>query len=531
MNAIREMSIVQKYRVIGFLLLGICVLGQGCLTTPRGEFCGQREIAYSQFNPNVRDMYVAALNKHFVPDVCSNGSSFVDTLNFLTDSTKVFCSFLGPYESDQTWVKPSISRSGKMIPLLECIDMLCKDTDSYWMACGTNEVLCIPSNRLNAGYVHILPNDMNWTNPIPREFTRELVRIGESPVARNKTVRIMSHEVLPDVQFKDTEFKDAVTWLCNQKEVPLLFLSKDGASRYPVSFDMTNAPLFTVLDEVCRQSHHYWGFFDGKLAVLSSEDFITNDAWLLPDSFVLAGCPRWPSYKRIFPEEDREPDENPVVLEKLLYLVNKPVIPKVIFAGTPVSHALDWLAKQSQQSYVVQLGRDDTWDQTSPVTISMTNATFLSAIDAICEQADWYWGFRGRIFMLFPARVLKDVRQQKQDDLYRIFLHSVTLPSVSFTNQDCSTIFNTLKTHANAEILKKDKSGFSLVINMLDPIVAEHKKCTFALKSKSVLEAFRIAGEKMDVPVIFKNGHFFIGKLSNDNSERTVPDENADPFK
>lgn len=491
----------------------------------------QREIAFSHFCPNERDARVAVLNKKVVPDVRLYNSSPAKALNSLMELAKTSCCFLGELESDGDQALSLITLSGKNIPFLDCIDVICTAADLYWMASGTNEVLCIPSNRLNAGYVHILPNDMNWTNPILREFTRELVHKGESPVARNKTVRIMSHEVLPDVQFRDTEFKDAVTWLCNQKEVPLLFLSKDGASRYPVSFDMTNAPLFTVLDEVCRQSHHYWGFFDGKLAVLSSEDFITNDAWLLPDSFVLAGCPRWPSYKRIFPEEDREPDENPVVLEKLLYLVNKPVIPKVIFAGTPVSHALDWLAKQSQQSYVVQLGRDDTWDQTSPVTISMTNATFLSAIDAICEQADWYWGFRGRIFMLFPARVLKDVRQQKQDDLYRIFLHSVTLPSVSFTNQDCSTIFNTLKTHANAEILKKDKSGFSLVINMLDPIVAEHKKCTFALKSKSVLEAFRIAGEKMDVPVIFKNGHFFIGKLSNDNSERTVPDENADPFK
>jgi hypothetical protein len=107
------------------------------------------------------------------------------------------------------------------------------------------------------------------------------------------------------------------------------------------------------------------------------------------------------------------------MLEKLLYIVNKPVIPKVFFANTPVSHALDWLSKQAQQSYVVRLGSGDTWDRTPYVTISMTNATFLSAVDAICEQANWYWGFRGRIFMLFPEKVLKEVRQQKQDELRR----------------------------------------------------------------------------------------------------------------
>jgi len=419
MNFIREMSISPKYRIIGFLLLDICVFGQGCTTATRSGFYSQREVAYTQFNPNARDMYIAELNKHFVSDVYGNCSSFVDALNCLTDSTKVFCHSLGSYESDVTWTKPSIIRPDKMLPLLDYIDVLCAAADSYWMASGTNEVLCIPSNRLNAGYVHVLPNDMNWTNPIPREFARELVRKGESPVARNKTVRIMSHEVLPEVQFRNTEFKDAVIWLCNQKKVPLLFLTKGSVSRYPVSFDMTNAPLFTVLDEICRQSHQYWGFFDEKLAVLSSDDFITNDAWLLPDSFILTGHPRGPAYKRILPEEDRAPDENPVMLEKLLYIVNKPVIPKVFFANTPVSHALDWLSKQAQQSYVVRLGSGDTWDQAPPVTISMTNATFLSAVDAICEQANWYWGFRGRIFMLFPEKVLKEVRQQKQDELRR----------------------------------------------------------------------------------------------------------------
>lgn len=379
----------------------------------------QREIAFSHFNPNERDKRVSVLSKTVVPDVRLYNSSPVKALNSLMESTQISCCFLGARESDSDPALPIITLSGKNIPFLDCVDVLCTAADLYWMASGTNEVLCIPSNRLNAGYVHVLPNDMNWTNPIPREFAHELVRKGESPVARNKTVRIMSHEVLPEVQFRNTEFKDAVIWLCSQKKVPLLFLTKDSISCYPVSFEMTNAPLFTVLDEICRQSHQYWGFFDGKLAVLSSDEFITNDAWLLPDSFILTGHPRGPAYKRILPEEDRAPDENPVMLEKLIYIVNKPVIPKVFFENAPVSHALDWLSKQAQQSYVVRLGSGDTWDRTPYVTISMTNATFLSAVDAICEQANWYWGFRGRIFMLFPEKVLKEVRQQKQDELRR----------------------------------------------------------------------------------------------------------------
>jgi hypothetical protein len=509
--------------------LAVCLCAAtGCVSVSHPPPAYQREIADCNFNPNERDAHIAVLRELVIPDVKFNNTSFRSALDALTESTGILCQTGFTEENQPT--RP-ITLSGRNIRFLDVIDAMCAANGLYWTAYGADEIVVWPANALERYQVRVLPGDANWTNAPCYLFSRELARRGEPPAARNKTVRIMEHETLPGVQFRDTDFKDAVTWLCGQKEVPLLFLAKGGASRHPVSFDMTNAPLFTVLDEICRQSHQYWGFFSGKLAVFSSEEFITDDAWLLPDSFVLTGRPRGPSYKRIFPEEDRDPDENPVMLEKLLCIVNEPVFPKVCFTNTPVSRVLDWLTRQARQSYTARPGPGGNWNTASPVTFSMTNAPFLSAVDAMCGQADWYWGFRGRIFMLFHASVLEELRRQRQDAHYLAFLHSVALPPVTFANQECADIFTTIGTNALAEIAAKNGRGFSMVINPLDPVIAGRKKHTFALKSASVLEAFHTAGEKMNVPVAFKNGCCFIGERNNGTSDRAVADENEDPFK
>jgi hypothetical protein len=414
-----------------------------------------------------------------------------------------------------------VTFSGRDIRLLDVLDTICASNGLYWEATGERELSIWPDDALSRGKVRVLPGDANWTNAPCYLFSRELVRRGEPPAARNKTVRVMEHEALPDVQFRDTDFKDAATWLCGQRDVPLLFLAKGGASRHPVSFDMTNAPLFTVLDEICRQSHQYWGFFNGKLAVLSSEEFITDDAWLLPDSFVLTGRERGPAYRRRLPPGD----ENPVMQEKLLFIVNEPVFPTVSFTDTPVLDALYWLAKQARQSYSASLGRGGDSSGAALVTLSMTNAPFLSAVDEICRQADWRWGFRGRIFMLFPESVLTEE--------YKWTLQSIVLPPASFRDQSRGDIFNAIRTSALAEIGKRNGNAVGVIMDPPDAAAAERRKYTFDLGPLSVYDSFMRAGALMDVPVAFTNGIFFVGAgAANEAQERrTSKDEPANPSR
>ena len=396
---------LSRYQMLLPLLLACCLLLViGCAAHQQAYRC---EIAWHNYNPRARDAHVQALEDIQPPVFAADKMPFEDVLGVISEAG-ILCSAVYAGESDSCRL---LTVPAKTANPLAFIDSLCEANALCWMACGSNSIFLVPTERLNAGYVRVLPANANWANPVISEFSRELVREGESPVARNRTVRIMEHETIPDVRFASTPFGDAVEWLCRQGGVmPLIFISETGVPSYPVSLDMANASLFTVLDEICRQSRNYWGFVDGKLAVISSEAFITNDRWRLPrQNTGEHDLRQGQTYKR----ELVRRDHNPVLRDKMHFLVNDGLIPSVNLTDMPVMDAIRWLSKQCAQSYSARLTDEDATNRV--VNLSMTSATFLSAFDEVCEQSDWYWGFLDRILMTFPAAHLEQKTNHPED--------------------------------------------------------------------------------------------------------------------
>jgi hypothetical protein len=381
-------------------LLACCVLClAGCATYPvplRGYRC---EIAWHDYNPREHDAHIGFLKNLPAPVFETREMAFSDVLASLNEAG-ISCSTVYVAESNSDRLLTIPDPKTDVLPF---IDALCAANALYWMTCDTNGLFLLPADQMNAGYVRVLPGNANWTNAVSREFSRELVRNGESPVTRNKTVRVMGHETFPEVQLNGMPFTDAVAWLCRQRDLPFVSLSKNGASNYPVSFDMTDVPLFTVLDEICRQSNHYWGFLNDRLAIVPVEEFITNDRWRLPEpvrseeSIPNHSLRQGAVYKR----ELAHRNHNPVLRDKLHFLVNGHLIPSVNFEDMPVMDAMRWLSKQCAQSYSAWLTDENATNRV--VNLSKTNATFLATFDEVCEQSGWYWGFSDRILMTFPA--------------------------------------------------------------------------------------------------------------------------------
>jgi len=262
----------------------------------------QREIAFSHFNPNERDKRVSVLSKTVVPDVRLYNSSPVNALNSLIESTQISCCFLGAHESDGDPALSTITLSGKNIPLLDCIDVLCTAADSYWMASGTNEVLCIPSNRLNAGYVHVLPNVVSKTVP-PRNraqkgtadcpqqdceshepfvYTQEIVWEGYSPVLRQNLISMLNNEKIRHVSFTNMPTREAIRWLSGQHSQSIGICSNeaiDEGALGVVNLTMTNATFFSVLDRICQQNELRWGFTENILLVYTMPFLNSNSGW------------------------------------------------------------------------------------------------------------------------------------------------------------------------------------------------------------------------------------------------------------
>ena len=399
-------SILKSIAVLPPLLAWCMLFVTGCATCLSHQQTYRCEIAWHNYNPQTRDAHIQALEEIPPPVFAADKMPFEDVLDVFSEAG-ILCSAVYAGESDSCRL---LTVPAKMDNPLAFIDSLCEANALCWMACGTNTVFLVPTERLNAGYVRVLPADANWANPVVSEFSRELVRESESPVARNRTVRIMEHETFPDVRFASTPFGDAVEWLCRQRYMPLIFISKTGVPRHPVSLDMVNASLFTALDEICRQSGLYWGFIEGGLAVISSEAFIQNDRWRLPcqnmgDHDLRQGQ----AYKR----ELVRRDHNPVLRDKLHFLVNRNLIPSVNFTDVPVLDAMRWLSKQCGQSYSAWLTDENATNRV--VSLSLTNVTFLAAFDEVCEQSDWYWGFFDRRFMTFPAAHFEQKTNHPED--------------------------------------------------------------------------------------------------------------------
>ena len=400
------LCLTKTHAALSSLLACYALCFTGCVTylAPlRGYQC---EIAWHNYNPREHDAHIGLLENLPAPIFEAKEMTSEDMLTALNEMG-ISCSTVYTAEArpNHLWTIPN--PKGGLLPF---IDAFCATNALYWMTCNTNELFLLPTNQINNGYVHVLPGNANWTNAISREFLRELVREGESPVARNKTVRIMEHETFPDVRFVSTPLGEAVAWLCRQREVPLIFFSEIGVPRYPVSLDMANASLFTALDEICRQSRNYWGFVDGRLAIVSSEAFITNDRWRLPypntdDHDLRQGQ----TYKR----ELVRKDYNPVLRDKLHFLVNDGLIPSVNLIDMPVMDAIYWLSKQCAQSYSARFADENATNRV--VNLSMTNVTFLAAFDEVCEQSDWYWVFFDRRFMTFPAAHLEQETNHPSD--------------------------------------------------------------------------------------------------------------------
>lgn len=393
-------------------LLAWCMsLVTGCAACPSHRQAYHCEIAWHDYNPRTRDAHIQVLAEIPAPVFEADKTPFMDVWDVFRKQG-VLCSAVYADESDS---RRLLDIPAKTASLLASIDSLCEANALRWMACGTNEIFIVPADQMNAGYARVLPGDANWTNAVSREFSRELVRDGESPVIRNKTVRIMSHETLPDVQINGMPFTDAVAWLCRQRDLPFVSLSKGGASHYPVSFDMADAPLFAALDEICRQSNHYWGFLNGAPAVISPEEFITNDRWRLPEPARSEESTPNHSLRQgaVYKRELVRRDHNPVLRDKLHFLVNGHLIPSVSFEDMPIMEAMRWLSKQCAQSYSARLTDENATNRV--VNLSMANVTFLAAFDEVCEQSDWYWGFSDRIFMTFPAAQLDQEASCPQD--------------------------------------------------------------------------------------------------------------------
>lgn len=103
-----------------------------------------------------------------------------------------------------------------------------------------------------------------------------------------------------------------------------------------------------------------------------------------------------PKFSReIVPREHEET----LCREELIRSLNGIVMSKVSFDNTSIAEALDWLAQNSG------VGISSLYFETNfNVTVSMTNVTFLNALDHICEISDRYWGFAGRVLMTLPKK-------------------------------------------------------------------------------------------------------------------------------
>jgi hypothetical protein len=234
---------------------------------------------------------------------------------------------------------------------------------------------------------------------------------------------------------------------------------------------------------------------------------------------------------------------DPVLRKKLVSMLDEERIQHVSFTNMPTLEAIRWLSNRHSQSIGLFSNQKMDEDTLGVVNFTLTNATFFSVLDRICQQNGFHWGFKENILLMHPdsflyatpgwSHLVKPGGPASRNEQYTAFLRSVILPPFTFKNKTRNDIFDAIRLKALTEIAKQDGWFFSVVIDPLDSVAATHQNYTFSLEPLSVYDSFMRAGALTDVPVAFTNGVFFVGAgaVNEKQERRASKDEQTYPSK
>lgn len=98
--------------------------------------------------------------------------------------------------------------------------------------------------------------------------------------------------------------------------------------------------------------------------------------------------------------------------------MDKTVYPKVEFSNIPTGDALSWLVHYSSEySPNPPIGQSISSINIDPnvtITLSASNLSFTEILNAICDQSNRWWGFRGSILMTFPNANKEEILTREQ---------------------------------------------------------------------------------------------------------------------
>lgn len=118
----------------------------------------------------------------------------------------------------------------------------------------------------------------------------------------------------------------------------------------------------------------------------------------------IAGCATHES--SIYTQEIVWDGHDPVLRQKLMSMLSREKISHVSFTNTPTEEAIRWLSNQHSQSIGVCSNKKIGEDTLGVINLTMTNVTFLSVLDRICQQNGLLWGFTENILLVYPSSFL-----------------------------------------------------------------------------------------------------------------------------
>lgn len=97
---------------------------------------------------------------------------------------------------------------------------------------------------------------------------------------------------------------------------------------------------------------------------------------------------------------------SPVLRQNLISMLNNEKIRHVSFTNMPTREAIRWLSGQHSQSIGICSNEAIDEGALGVVNLTMTNATFFSVLDRICQQNELRWGFTENILLVYTMPFL-----------------------------------------------------------------------------------------------------------------------------